>query len=1336
MVVAAQAVFALSALCQRLPFKHFTAEDGLAATQIWHVTQDRRGLLWISTSWGINRYDGESFSTFSVAEGLPSSTARLVLEDPAGNLWFGTNEGLARYDGSAIESFMGRGGAFAATIWGGSVDRHGALWFATASGLLSFDAGEFRTYASRDGLADDYVYGLLLSRDGALWAASRGHGVSRCVLERGGRLGHCRRFSTRDGLAGDSVHAMIEGDDGTIYFGTRGGGLSLFDGAKFATVTMADGLPLDDIYALAIREGELLVGTDAGIGRCALPAGRPCRQLTEKHGLPDDGIRYFFEDREAVLWIGAEGGLMSLEREDVLTYGEPEGIPDAHVYALESDGTGGVWVGTFNGLAHLELGPQGEPSVRTYGATDGLPANWIWALLKDRRGDLWVGSESGLSRLLPNGRFETWKVAEGLAGDYVSGLCEDRAGAIWVAATEGVSRVELPRDGLPGGRPKFTAFRVEDGLATARSYACSSDDEGRIWVSHGIALSYFDGERFRALTAGSGLASRSARALGAGRDGRLWVGGQGQVARLLPGASATPPQFLALETRGALADVLVLTIAEDEHGHLVLGTNHGVLTLALEAPDRAVVISRFDRRGGALASEVSHSSAFTSDDQGRSWFGFKGGATVFQHTAERRVDRPPPHVYFELLESGRGGEWRAPYSAVLVAGQESLVAGSVELPVGDRSLRIEARASTLLGEGALEFQFQLVGVEPDWSEPRPTGSREYAGLRPGNYRLLARARVGREMPWSEVAELAVRLPPNWWETRAAAALAALLLAAAIFGAAHWRTRSVAAKNRGLETEVAERTDDLTRYTRALEEQVQALDRANERIRQADRHRGEFLAKMSHELRTPLTSVLGFTALLKDGLEGSLEARHDRYLLNIRESGNHLLRLINNLLDQAKIEAGKMDLHLEPANVEAVIDSALALVEGFAAMRSVRVTGRKAGALPPVVTDVAKLRQIVINLVSNAIKFSPAGAEVEVTSRPVEPAGSGLGIAAFEIAVADRGPGVDPADRERIFEPFRQLAARGESVPGTGLGLPIVRQFANLLGGTVIAEAREGGGALFLAQFPLDSPAHGASAAAGLHGMSAGPPGTRTDSSHVLVVEPDRGRFTTLAADLDRRGFLAVRARDAEEAGRMLREVRPAILAIDIDVSRLEVWAALSRLERELRRDAVPLVLVAFARGSERGIAARFQRLFAAPVASAEILAALRGAEDSRSPRGRPVIWIAAGHLAAPAALDDALVASGYEVVRRPPRHRAIAEAAAGRFAAAIVDLGEASEGGFDLALQAQSAGDSGLFWIAIAPHDLTPSERRRLLELADGAHQSAGSAVVAAVERLISRPSG
>ena len=1326
------------AAAQRLPFTVYSADEGLAASQVWHVLQDRRGYLWVATTWGLCRYDGVSFSTISVPDGLPSPNVRLALEDEHGTLWIGTNAGVASYDGRTVVSYAGRGGALAGTIWSGAVDRHGVIWFGSDRGLVSWNGEVFRTFLRADGLADDYVYSVLPASDGSLWLGSRGKGVTRCTLEPGGRLGNCRVFTAADGLAHNSVRAIAEDGEGNFYFATRGGGLARFDGKRFTRLGAADGLPDNDLYALLVtRDGrDLVVGSSAGIGICPLPQAHPCRLLREVNGLADDDIHSLLEDREGSLWIGSEGGLSRLARRDLWSYGVREGLPDKQVYALTADGSGGIWAGTVRGLGHLSFGPDGEPKSTTWRRDDGLPADWVWALQKSRRGELWVGTEEGLSRLLPSGRFETLTTADGLASNYVVSLFEDHSGALWAGAIDGLSRIRFDAAGRP---TEVRTFLAADGLPRQRSYDIAADAAGRLFIAHGEGLSYGDGERFQAVGDDSGLETGSVRSVAQTESGTLWAGGYARLARLVSEPGSGPPRFVTYGAASGLSDVLVLTISDDRKGKLLLGTNHGVLVFDPAARDGlGAVEARFDRASGAIASEVSHSNAFTRDESGRSWFGFKGGLTGFPAQLESsRVAGPPP-VLFERLAMRSGVELYAPFSGRGRPDEPQLGRAPIVLPHEDSNFRVEVRALTFSSEGQLRYQFQLVGFDSAWSEPQPEAFRDYTNLDPGSYRLQARAALANGV-WSAPVELTREVLPAWYQRRLVTLLLALMLLAAAFAAAAFRTRRIRARNRALERDVTERTDDLARYTRALEEHAHALDRANERIRLADRHRSEFLAKMSHELRTPLTSVLGFAALLADGLGSALEPRHGRYLENIRESGNQLLRLINNLLDQAKIEAGRMDLQLEPASLESIVESALSMMEGYGATRGVHLAADFGAGLPAIVVDVAKLRQAILNLLSNAIKFSGRGSAVEVRTRFLPAAEAVLGGESYEIVVADQGPGIEPADHERIFEPFRQLATRGETVPGTGLGLAIARQFIALLGGSLEVESAVGEGAAFRIRLPVNATARAQSSREPARSGDAGV----GDRPRVVVLEPDRGRFTTVAGELESQGFLAVRAPDSDEGRRMLRELRPAVVAVDIYPERLDAWTTLLALEHDLSRAGTPLVLFAFRAGSERGVAASFERLLHAPPSAGELASALQLAAARTEPAAvgrrrasaeRRSVWLASGPRNAPLELDSELAAAGFLCQRPATPGRALAQAAGGEFAAIVVDLADRTAGGFELAVEMQAGRASEAGWIALAPAELTSSERKRLIEYVESAAGSAGAAVAAAALRVTRDP--
>ena len=218
---------------------------------------------------------------------------------------------------------------------------------------------------------------------------------------------------------------------------------------------------------------------------------------------------------------------------------------------------------------------------------------------------------------------------------------------------------------------------------------------------------------------------------------------------------------------------------------------------------------------------------------------------------------------------------------------------------------------------------------------------------------------------------------------------------------------------------------------------------------ASQHKSEFLANMSHELRTPLNAIIGFSEVLGERMFGELNEKQDEYLKDIHASGQHLLSLINDILDLSKIEAGRMELELTDFNLPATLDNALTLVRERAGRRGIALGLTVDERLEQIRADERKVRQVVLNLLSNAIKFTPEGGRIEVRAVPVD----GM----VEISVSDTGVGIAPEDQEAIFEEFRQVGTAAKKVEGTGLGLALSRKFVELHGGRIWVKSQVGVG---------------------------------------------------------------------------------------------------------------------------------------------------------------------------------------------------------------------------------------------------------------------------------------
>ncbi|HEX6087417.1 MAG TPA: response regulator [Thermoanaerobaculia bacterium] len=380
-------------------------------------------------------------------------------------------------------------------------------------------------------------------------------------------------------------------------------------------------------------------------------------------------------------------------------------------------------------------------------------------------------------------------------------------------------------------------------------------------------------------------------------------------------------------------------------------------------------------------------------------------------------------------------------------------------------------------------------------------------------------------------------------------------------------------------------------------QLEAQARAdNQRIQEANQLKSQFLANMSHELRTPMNSIIGFSEILVERLDGKIEPKHLGFLQHIHTSGTHLLGIINDVLDLTKIEAGKMELYPELFPVAPVIESVCQVMRGMTRTQQ-KIVVEVPPDLPQVETDLAKFKQVLFNLLSNAVKFSPADKPIVVRASVDE--------GTLSVSVHDKGIGIAPEHHAMIFDEFRQVdgSVRRE-FGGTGLGLALVRRFVELQGGRVAVESSLGHGSTFTVTLPMWGglqPARDGLKPVTTSPATTSPVTTATSASTVLVVEDDHAAYDAIASTLTTAGFLPIRARHGDEALRIAKEVHPAAVTLDLALPGMDGWEVLRRLKSDDATRSLPVVIVSMMDNRDLGVALGADDYFVKPLDRARLL---------------------------------------------------------------------------------------------------------------------------------------
>jgi signal transduction histidine kinase/ligand-binding sensor domain-containing protein len=1065
-------------LAQELPvrFERISLEDGLSQVTIYCVFQDSRGLMWFGTEDGLNKYDGYTFTVYKRDPEDPNSLSTnsilVIAEDTAGALWIGTdNGGMNRFDYSTEQFTQYRNDPSNPdslsddTVTAIYEDFEGILWIGTGGGGLNkFDptSGGFLHFrhdpADPYSLSSNAVSAILEDKDGRLWISTLGGGLNQLDRTTGLSTHYRQNPNEEFSISSDYVTSLFISTNGKLWVGTNEG-VNEFDPTngnfKHYRPDPSDDNSLSSNQITVVFEdaaGNLWVGTSSGLNeliRNEEDTGymtkfqRYLNSPQDNRSLSMDTITAIYEDSSGVLWIGTSlGGLNKLDR-NIRRFAHyrnnpnnPISLGSDMVWAIYEDLVGSVWIGTSGpegGLYRLDRENGHFTHYRSDPADPfSLPSTAVIVIYENRAGNLWVGSyEGGLSRFdRETGLFYNYKNdpddENSLSSNIVWSILEDSTGAFWVGTLGGGLNRFDPESG------NFTHIRHQpENPATISSdniLTLYEDSTRTLWIGTTHGLDRFDIQtkeikHYRNYPGSNSLSSNAVAAILEDSQGNLWIGtddGLNKYDRL----SET---FTHYTEKDGLANDAIGCILEDVLGFLWISTVKGLSKFDSTTGH----FKNYDNRDGLQSNEFNR-GACHKNLQGELYFGGINGFNIFD--PEELGDNPhaPPVILtgFQIFNK-----------PVLPGGDSPLqkaIGETEELVLSylDYVFSFEFAALDYTIPSKNQYAYMLEGFDRDWNY---VDSRRrfasYANLPPGTYNFHV---IGsnNDGVWNDIGtQLVVTIMPPPWRTWWAYSLYTIL--GVSIAAAAWRYRVQKMERKHLEITMWAVQSERDRVARLLES------------------RRQLVASLSHDLRTPVATVRAYLESILSNKE-NMKSHKERFELMSQEL-ERLQVLLDDLFTLSRLEVDRLTLYPSPIDIVQVAQRAVDAISFPAYYQSkVEVTLQSDYDEICILVDEQRLLQVLMNLLHNAVRHTLPGGIVVVNI-------SGHSDT-ITLSVQDSGEGITPSDLPHIWDRFY----RGQSHAGggSGLGLALVKELTEAMGGTAAVDSTLGEGSCFTISLPV------------------------------------------------------------------------------------------------------------------------------------------------------------------------------------------------------------------------------------------------------------------------------
>ena len=1170
---------------------------GLLQHTITSIIQDERGFMWFGTQHGLNIYDGVKFSTFEDEQGgingLSNRSIKHLLEDNKGRLWVGT--------------------------FGGGLN------------MIDIIKGEVKSFTyeenNRSSISDDHVVSIYQDASGIIWVGTERRGLNRLDPSTFQFTRYLANENDPSGISGNWVTGITEDRYGNLWVSTWGGGLNLYDRANNRFIRFShqsgDDLSLCDDRILRLYRGpsgNIWVGTAKGIQKLLYDQQGKYyfERLKVDHPrsesiLSEKKVLSLLEDSQSNLWVGTEWGLVKvlpsgsarLFTNDPL---DPLSLSSNSIWSLYEDNTGIIWIGTYfqginkidrfqrkfshvssginrnNTLSHNLVSSLAEdPQGNIWIGTDGgglnywdreakkythylagkddidLSSNSIVSLLVDDQDQLWVGTWEGGINVKKKGSKQFSQLRHNpsdknsLSGNYIFDLYQDSKGRIWISSFFKGLDVYLPEEN------RFLHFDKNStkGVNSIKIRTIYEDHLGYIWLgSEGFGANRLRFDDQLNITEAkyfmydpkdsTSIGSNTIEAICQDSKGRLWFGTAGSGINRY---NYQDESFIRIASQGSLASNLAYAIEEDDQGKLWISTNHGLTRYDPESHEFEV----YDEVDGLQATEFFTGSSLKTREGELLFGGINGMNRFFPEEIETNPLEPPVYltkfsVSNQHVSVGKNSPLKKHISK----------AEKISLKYFQNDFSFEFSALNYSQASKNKYLYKLEDYDQTWRDPSHIHKAVYTNVPPGEYTFRLKA-SNNDGIWSKnEVSLPITIKRPWWATYWAYTLyvvLVLLFLGTIIGTIFFRER--------LKTDLKLEHLELVK------------------MQEVDELKSRFFANISHEFRTPLTLIM--TPLKSLYADKNLKKYQNKFRMMIRNS-ERLLRLINQILDLSKLESGKAHLNAQNHDLVRFVTPLVYSFTSYAEKQYINYNLKFPDEPLWVSFDKDKLDKVLINLVSNAFKYTPEFGQIYFSVEKNKKNAI--------LTVKDSGIGIPKDKIDLVFNRYYRVNDPSyEMDMGTGIGLALTKELVELHNGRIEVESEKGKGTTFKVYLPLGPKGKyresGLATAAPRHipeetiyggeVSGLGDPGEahqeETQTLPLVLIAEDNEEMKAYIGEFLETNYHTLEAANGNAAFELAVEKIPDIIISDVMMPGMDGFELCKKLKNDERTSHIPVIML-------------------------------------------------------------------------------------------------------------------------------------------------------------------